>query len=348
MNLGSFIPAKYAKLSIRDRILTRIGTSDDMEHNLSTFSTEMKETAYIINNLSANSIILIDELGRGTSNIDGVSLAYAVTEYIANFDALALFVTHYPQITTLSSYYSCIQNIHLKTTINVNQESNTDKKVELNYLHEICEGASEMRNGYGIMIAETCGFPNEVIQEARRIQKLLRVHLPLVNPIMTNSYESAMDLFNKIKSIHERNSKENFTNTKIMRNDLTTLLQTITTQESESILYYLKDTTRGKTEVRHNIIEEINEIDEIQPDEFILTPDQLIHSTKTKTHKASSLVSEAGSVEDTIVDYESEQETIEDSYDIADFLSDLISSKKAKFSNNVVEEDENKTFPTIR
>ena len=100
--IGCFVPAVQATIPIRDRILSRIGTSDDMENNISTFSMEMKETAYIIEHANENSLVVIDELGRGTSNLDGISLAFSISEELIHLKAACLFVTHYPQVISMS------------------------------------------------------------------------------------------------------------------------------------------------------------------------------------------------------------------------------------------------------
>ena len=107
---GSYVPAEEAFVPVRDRLCTRIGTSDDQEHNISTFMLEMKETAFILENATDRSLILIDELGRATSNEDGVAIAWAVSEFLLVRRAMTFFVTHYPQLSRLADVYPNVQN----------------------------------------------------------------------------------------------------------------------------------------------------------------------------------------------------------------------------------------------
>lgn len=107
---GSYVPADEALLPIRDQICTRIGTADDQEHNISTFLLEMKETAFICNSTTDKSLFLLDELGRATSNEDGVAVAWSVSEYLLTKRAMTFFVTHYPQISKLAEVYPNVQN----------------------------------------------------------------------------------------------------------------------------------------------------------------------------------------------------------------------------------------------
>ena len=180
--IGCFVPASEAIIPIRNRILSRIGSGDDMEHNISTFTMEMKEINYILENANHNSIVIIDELGRGTSNIDGISLAFAIAEELLRLKAFCLFVTHYSQITSLSTIYSSAVNLHLKTVLGVLSEG-------LTYLHSIGNGPCEIKSGYGIMMAKVCNFPEEMITEARNIQSVLRATNPmLLFHNITNKY----------------------------------------------------------------------------------------------------------------------------------------------------------------
>lgn len=144
---------------MRDRLCTRIGTSDDQEHNISTFMQEMKETAFICNQCTDRSLILIDELGRATSNEDGVAVAWSVSEFLLVKKALTFFVTHYPQLTRLADVYSNVQNQHLGTVIN---GSSND---EIQFTHKVLPGPCSVSADYGIEMATTCGWPVDVIRE---------------------------------------------------------------------------------------------------------------------------------------------------------------------------------------
>jgi DNA mismatch repair ATPase MutS len=96
--IGCFVPARHATIPVRDRILCRLGSSDDLEHNMSTFQIEMKEIAKVLDMVTDNSLIVIDELGRGTSNVDGLALAFAIAENLMDTKAYTFFVTHYSQV----------------------------------------------------------------------------------------------------------------------------------------------------------------------------------------------------------------------------------------------------------
>lgn len=129
---------------IRDRLCTRIGTSDDQEHNISTFMQEMKETAFICNQCTDRSLVIIDELGRATSNEDGVAIAWAISEFLLVKRAITFFVTHYPQLTRLADVYSNIQNQHLGSVI----ESNSGNNVL--YTHKVMPGPCHVSGDYGV------------------------------------------------------------------------------------------------------------------------------------------------------------------------------------------------------
>lgn len=153
---GSYVPAEEAIIPIFDKILTRIGTSDDQEHNISTFMLEMRETAAICDQVTDKSLVLIDELGRATSNEDGVAIAWAVSEFLLVKRAITFFVTHYPQLTKLAEVYHNVQNQHLGT-IALNNE--------LQYTHKIQSGPCETSSDYGVEMAGTCGWPIDVVKD---------------------------------------------------------------------------------------------------------------------------------------------------------------------------------------
>jgi DNA mismatch repair protein MSH4 len=164
--IGCYVPAEHATIPIRDKILSRIGTYDDMENNISTFYMEMTEASYIVDNLTEKSLVIIDELGRGTSNIDGISLAFAIGEYLALSGSMTLFVTHYPQLTQMNAMYNNIRNIHFK--IQCTQNANDDDEVI--FLHSLGQGTCDMMSGYGIHMARICGFPENMLVDAKQIQ----------------------------------------------------------------------------------------------------------------------------------------------------------------------------------
>ena len=159
--IGSFIPAEKAAIGIVDRIFTRVGASDNLALGESTFLVEMNETANILNNATDRSLILLDEIGRGTSTFDGLSIAWAVAEYIHNDHKLkskTLFATHYHELTELALLYPRIKNY------NVAVEEWQDQVV---FLRKIIPGGTD--NSYGIYVAQLAGLPAELIERAREI-----------------------------------------------------------------------------------------------------------------------------------------------------------------------------------
>ncbi len=159
--IGSFVPAKRARIGIVDRIFTRVGASDNLALGESTFLVEMNETANILNNATPRSLILLDEIGRGTSTFDGLSIAWAVAEYIYREPRLrckTLFATHYHELTELALLYPRIKNY------NVAVEEWKDQVV---FLRKIVPGGSD--NSYGIYVAQMAGLPADLIARAREI-----------------------------------------------------------------------------------------------------------------------------------------------------------------------------------
>jgi len=159
--IGSFVPAEQASIGIVDRIFTRVGASDNLALGESTFLVEMNETASILNSATPRSLILLDEIGRGTSTFDGLSIAWAVAEYIHNnkeLRAKTLFATHYHELTELALIYPRIKNY------NVAVEEWQDKVI---FLRKIVPGGTD--NSYGIYVAQMAGLPGELIARAREI-----------------------------------------------------------------------------------------------------------------------------------------------------------------------------------
>jgi DNA mismatch repair protein MutS len=160
---GSFVPAAAARIGIVDRIFTRIGSSDDLAGGRSTFMVEMTETANILQNASTRSLVLMDEIGRGTSTFDGLSLAWACAEYLAiKIKALCLFATHYFEITSLPEQCMGVHNMHL---------SATEHNDSIVFLYHIEEGPASQ--SYGLQVAKLAGIPHSVIDEASHQLHLL-------------------------------------------------------------------------------------------------------------------------------------------------------------------------------
>ncbi|GGZ14415.1 DNA mismatch repair protein MutS [Shewanella fodinae] len=161
--IGSFVPATSATIGPIDRIFTRIGASDDLASGRSTFMVEMTETANILHNATANSLVLMDEIGRGTSTYDGMSLAWAAAEYLARkLGALTLFATHYFELTQLSELLPQVINVHLDAV------EHADTIV---FMHAVQEGAAS--KSYGLQVAALAGVPAHVIKAAKmKLQEL--------------------------------------------------------------------------------------------------------------------------------------------------------------------------------
>jgi len=157
-HIGSFIPAEEARIGIVDRIFTRIGAADDLASGRSTFMVEMTETANILHNATKHSLVLMDEVGRGTSTFDGLSLAFACAEYLAReVKAYTLFATHYFELTALADEISIVKNVHFDAT------EHGDSIV---FMHTVNAGPANQ--SYGIQVAQLAGVPRNVIQLAKR------------------------------------------------------------------------------------------------------------------------------------------------------------------------------------
>ncbi len=159
--IGSFVPASSARLPIVDRIWTRVGASDDLASGRSTFMVEMTETAAILHNATPRSLILLDEIGRGTSTFDGLSIAWAVAEYLhdsSDHSAKTLFATHYHELTELAEHLPGAKNYQI---------SATEKDGEVVFLHKLIKGKAS--KSYGIAVARLAGLPQPVIERAKDV-----------------------------------------------------------------------------------------------------------------------------------------------------------------------------------
>jgi DNA mismatch repair protein MutS len=169
--MGSFVPAKSARIGNIDRIFTRIGASDDVAGGQSTFMVEMNQAALILQQATAHSLVLMDEIGRGTSTTDGVALAQSIAIYLAQQNkCLTLFATHYFELTHLAEYYACIHNVHL---------SAIEHKKHIVFLHKILLGSAS--HSYGVQVAKLAGIPPAVITSAKEYLKKLHPHNQTTN-----------------------------------------------------------------------------------------------------------------------------------------------------------------------
>lgn len=163
--IGSYIPADTAKIGIVDKIFTRIGAHDEITKGQSTFMVEMSETAGILNNLSPRSLLILDEIGRGTSTYDGLSLAWAIVEYLQKEKVRTLFATHFHELTALAEEYPGVKNYNVA----VKEWGET-----ILFLHKIIQGSTD--DSYGIYVAKIAGIPQTVIKRAQAILTQLEIH----------------------------------------------------------------------------------------------------------------------------------------------------------------------------
>jgi DNA mismatch repair protein MutS len=169
--VGSFVPAERARLGVCDRIFTRVGAQDDLSAGLSTFMVEMAETAAILRQATARSLLVLDEIGRGTSTYDGLSIAQALVEHIHDSPQLncrTLFATHYHELTALAD--------HLPRVINARVEVVEDGET-VTFLHRIRPGGAD--RSYGIQVAKLAGLPASLLARAREILGELELHRPI-------------------------------------------------------------------------------------------------------------------------------------------------------------------------
>ena len=171
--IGSFVPASYAKIGVVDKIFTRVGASDDLSMGQSTFMVEMMEVANILKEATNNSLVILDEIGRGTSTYDGLSIAWAVAEYIANKEkcgAKTLFATHYHELTELENRLEGVKNYSIAVK---------EKGEDVIFLRKIVKGGTD--ESYGIHVAKLAGVPKDVLKRANEILKGLERKSILIN-----------------------------------------------------------------------------------------------------------------------------------------------------------------------
>lgn len=162
--MGSFVPAEHAKIGLTDKIFTRVGASDNISMGESTFMVEMNETASILNNISERSLVLLDEIGRGTSTYDGISIAWAISEYLHEHPSKAktLFATHYHELNEMTETFARIKNFNVSVK---------ELKNNVLFLRKLVEGGSQ--HSFGIHVAKMAGMPQQVIHRANKILKQL-------------------------------------------------------------------------------------------------------------------------------------------------------------------------------
>jgi len=160
--IGSFVPASSARIGVVDKIFTRVGASDDLSMGESTFMVEMMEVATILKNATKKSLVILDEIGRGTSTYDGMAIAWSVAEYIANAKTKALFATHYHELVDLENKIDNVKNYHISVK---------EKGEDIVFLRKIVEGGTD--ESYGVHVAKLAGVPKEVTKRANEILRTL-------------------------------------------------------------------------------------------------------------------------------------------------------------------------------
>ncbi len=227
---GSFIPAQSATFGPIDRIFTRIGASDDLSSGRSTFMVEMTETANILHNATEHSLVLMDEIGRGTSTFDGLSLAYACACYLVEkVKALTLFATHYFELTSLSDQYTDLCNLHLDAV---------EHQEQIIFMHTVKEGPASQ--SYGLQVAQLAGVPKSVIQLAKT--KLLNLEQHSVDNALSDTFS------------HQPQQGDLFATTTINNDPHPALQQLIeidpdslSPRQAHEALYQLKQLLEGNT-----------------------------------------------------------------------------------------------------
>ena len=174
--IGSFVPAEYAKISVVDKIFTRIGASDDLTAGQSTFMVEMKEVSDILNYATKNSLVILDEVGRGTSTLDGVSIARAVAEYISSrkIGCKTLFATHYHELLDLEQEIDGVKNY----SVAVKKHGDT-----IRFLRKIVPGGVD--DSYGIAVAKLAGLPDQVVKRAKELLAEMEAQTAISAPKQT-------------------------------------------------------------------------------------------------------------------------------------------------------------------
>ena len=208
--MGSFVPAEEVRMGVVDKIFTRVGASDNISMGESTFMVEMNETASILNNISKRSLVLLDEIGRGTSTYDGISIAWAIAEYLHEHPSKAktLFATHYHELNEMEAIFTRVQNFNVSVK---------ELKDTVLFIRKLVKGGSE--HSFGIHVAKMAGMPQTVIQKAQKIlKKLEKDHSgEILNGIKSEKEELQLSFFNLDDPLLENLKEE------IMNIDINTL-----------------------------------------------------------------------------------------------------------------------------
>ena len=223
--MGSFVPASSADIGIVDRIFTRVGASDDLASGQSTFMVEMNEVANILRNATKNSLLILDEIGRGTSTFDGLSIAWAVVEHISErkkLGAKTLFATHYHELTELEGHLPGVNNY----CIAVKEQGD-----DIIFLRKIIQGGAD--RSYGIQVAKLAGIPSSVIERAKEIVVQL-----VSTDIAAKAREIAGDDTSSAKETEEKCAEEATSSNDLVIAQIAALdLSRLTPLEAINLLY---------------------------------------------------------------------------------------------------------------
>lgn len=190
--IGSFVPANKMRWKIVDRIFTRVGATDNLSKGESTFMVEMNETANILNNATKDSLIILDEVGRGTSTYDGVAIAWSIIEFIfEKLNSKTLFATHYHELINLESQYKGIVNYNVEVL---------EVKEEIMFKHKIVKGGTN--RSYGVHVAKLAGIPKDVLVKAESILKAFEQENSVEKTVSKSSNASSKAKVKKPKAIH--------------------------------------------------------------------------------------------------------------------------------------------------
>jgi DNA mismatch repair protein MutS len=213
--MGSFVPARSAKIGVADRIFTRVGASDDLASGQSTFMVEMAEVANILNNATSRSLLILDEIGRGTSTFDGLSIAWAVIEYISDKEKIGsrtLFATHYHELTDLEGKITGIKNYCVSVK---------EKGSDVIFLRKIIRGGAD--GSYGIHVARLAGLPEAVLERANDILTELEEANISKKPIRLRKSKMPLDGQVDIFSFNSENKHANEILNEIKKADLASM-----------------------------------------------------------------------------------------------------------------------------
>ena len=199
--MGSFIPAKDAAIPITDRIFTRVGALDNLSQGQSTFMVEMEETSNIVNNATENSLIILDEIGRGTSTFDGLSIAWAIAEFLHDMNnrgVKTLFATHYHELTSLETTKPRVKNFNIAV-----KEFNDN----IIFIRKLVKGGTN--KSYGIQVARLAGIPDVIVKRAKEILNKIEADQNLQNQKIHDPGKHDQNKMDKVKkNNHKKRDKE--------------------------------------------------------------------------------------------------------------------------------------------